>query len=608
MLVKRIQLANPTKIPQLKHNLEAQLSKSEFSFMRLKLCQPENFDFSKIPEYKSSKFDPELLKLAKENNCKFFSSTSSFTSILAKFYCLVSNDRRLSFEPGPLFAREPRRFTKTLRAPTSCILTRMPYGGYSIDYERSKLEDEESNPVMMKLGHSIERQLCNTEKEFEYFTLDCASDELMCPINEENTFNYTQVCLQLSKFSNFLLRSQIDCVNQSLDKTFDLKSRATFPIRMDPYNYRKFSNFEFTKRNTLFNSPEREYYDILRSAGLKWLFQAKLGCMDGLFVAYHNVATILGVEYIPVTRLEQDLIGGSSDALFEASIESLDQFLGLIVNRWKNIEYIRLSLAKTSSGLDIYVEPSQIGFDETTDMELGEMGLWKYHVTSKSFVDGVNVKFPVGKFDVKLDIKDVTEISDTRILQSEWKEARSRSSNLRDWVEDDEDEESLVKGDYVEATPGSMPVLSRKSEAILSTTSRSTSEQTSLLTREHATDSPEKALHSSKEVFKEYGSDIFLRSKCEKKDRSKSTSPAMKPEKGLIKSRISNLVTKLKSLWGALAGSDAETVKSKNDAPIAMTKKLHQALPNSQSTVNQAQRLAEKVSSKGLRSNLYKKV
>ena len=42
----------------------------------------------------------------------------------------------------------------------------------------------------------------------------------------------------------------------------------------------------------------RRFYDMTRSAFLKYSMQVRIGNMDGIFVAYHNTARIFGFQYI----------------------------------------------------------------------------------------------------------------------------------------------------------------------------------------------------------------------------------------------------------------------------------------------------------------------
>lgn len=59
----------------------------------------------------------------------------------------------------------------------------------------------------------------------------------------------------------------------------------------------------------LHSSFEREYYDLIRGAFLKWAFQLKIGRMDGAFVAYHNLLENQGFEYIKADEIYKRIFG-----------------------------------------------------------------------------------------------------------------------------------------------------------------------------------------------------------------------------------------------------------------------------------------------------------
>lgn len=67
------------------------------------------------------------------------------------------------------------------------------------------------------------------------------------------------------------MRSQLDCHDPRLPHcSFDLKTRAALPIRMDVQNYQKYQEYRLLSTHGLYCSFEREYYDMCRSAFLKY--------------------------------------------------------------------------------------------------------------------------------------------------------------------------------------------------------------------------------------------------------------------------------------------------------------------------------------------------
>lgn len=131
------------------------------------------------------------------------------------------------------------------------------------------------------------------------------------------------------------MRSQLDCHHPSLPGTgvFDLKTRAAMPIRLDVYNYEDHIDYHINKLHGPWESFEKEYYDLIRSAFLKYSFQARIGNMDGVFVAYHNTALIFGFQYIPLTEMETRLYGDprAGPRVFEKCVGLLNAIYSEII-------------------------------------------------------------------------------------------------------------------------------------------------------------------------------------------------------------------------------------------------------------------------------------
>ena len=76
----------------------------------------------------------------------------------------------------------------------------------------------------------------------------------------------------LSQSDKLVLRSQLDCFDSRLPGTgvFDIKTRAVTSIRHDQLNFKESSGYQIRTLNGLNQSFEREYYDLIRSAFLKY--------------------------------------------------------------------------------------------------------------------------------------------------------------------------------------------------------------------------------------------------------------------------------------------------------------------------------------------------
>ena len=70
------------------------------------------------------------------------------------------------------------------------------------------------------------------------------------------------------------MRSQLDCYDPRLPGTgvFDIKTRAAVPIRLDLMNYEENSGYIIRTLQGPLESFEKEYYDLIRSAFLKYRY------------------------------------------------------------------------------------------------------------------------------------------------------------------------------------------------------------------------------------------------------------------------------------------------------------------------------------------------
>jgi hypothetical protein len=75
-----------------------------------------------------------------------------------------------------------------------------------------------------------------------------------------------------SQSDKFILRSQLDCCDPRLPGTgvFDIKTRAVLTIRNDQLNFEEGSGYQIRTLQGLVESFEKEYYDLIRSAFLKY--------------------------------------------------------------------------------------------------------------------------------------------------------------------------------------------------------------------------------------------------------------------------------------------------------------------------------------------------
>jgi hypothetical protein len=117
---------------------------------------------------------------------------------------------------------------------------------------------------LLQLGKSLELQLTLPPTEFEQRVL--ASSQPPAHSGRE-AYSYLRL-------GDMLLRSQLDAAKDG--RVFDLKTRATYAIRSNMANYASHVGYRLTRVRGPFSSFEREFYDMIRSAFIKYGAEAPL--------------------------------------------------------------------------------------------------------------------------------------------------------------------------------------------------------------------------------------------------------------------------------------------------------------------------------------------
>jgi len=278
------------------------------------------FDFNALKDYITSSKDDTLSKIASQRGRKYLGSSSSMTGMLVHFHFLLSHWREINLNTlSRGFPEKLTSFTAIQRAP-SAIFLRYKDGHYAIDADK----EHDSANILMSLGRSLEKLFTLEKDEFERYRksnqTEFSEEERSVP----ESYHY-------SEMGNFLMRSQLDAHDPRLPGTgmFDLKTRAVVSIRMNTTRHEDGLGYEIKERYGGWESYEREFFDMIRSAFLKYSLQVRMGRMDGIFVAFHNVERIFGFQYVSLPELDLHLHGQSDTTLgdqeFKISLAMLDE-------------------------------------------------------------------------------------------------------------------------------------------------------------------------------------------------------------------------------------------------------------------------------------------
>jgi hypothetical protein len=324
-----------------------------------KIMPVNEFDFDALSEYKTSSKDEALLDLTKKLGTKFTGSTSSMSGVLQHFHFLLSNFRGLNHQMLSRGFPDPSsKFSKITFGPDAIFL-RYKKGIYAIDADKTY----DSPNIMSWLGHSLEKLLTTNRDEFELFR---RSSPEKAPA-EDNSSR----CYHYSKQGNLLMRSQLDAQDPRLPGTgvFDLKTRAVVSIRMNHKEYESGSGYQLRYAQGEWESYEREFYDMTRATLLKYSLQVRMGRMDGIFLAYHNIERIFGFQYLPLGEMDRVLHGQEDTILgdqeFKLSIALLDEMLGKAIAKFP--ETVSTVSSLSANKLTLLVTPNTHGDAQRKD-------------------------------------------------------------------------------------------------------------------------------------------------------------------------------------------------------------------------------------------------
>ena len=215
-----------------------------------------------------------LAGVANTNHCRFVGSSSSVAGPLVQLYCALSRFKEVDVSSlSETFHRQvcptssilfdswlswvqPRNFTPALVKPVTSIL-RKRGSFYALDGDAPARNPR--NLILMQLGKSLELQLTLDPEEFVRRVL-----------RESNPPAHKgRECYAYLRLGDLLLRSQLDAVTKD-GRVFDLKTRATAAIRANCVSYLQHVGYRLTQVSGFTGSYEREFYDMVRSAFIKY--------------------------------------------------------------------------------------------------------------------------------------------------------------------------------------------------------------------------------------------------------------------------------------------------------------------------------------------------
>ncbi|ORY91556.1 mitochondrial protein Pet127-domain-containing protein [Leucosporidium creatinivorum] len=281
----------------------------------------EEFELGKMPAYITSSKDEVLSQLAKSERKQFVGSTSSTVAMLCQIYFWLSKGKPVNLDMlSASWQDATTDFSAGQRLPASVVLHHRD-DHYAIDADKSMDATLNLN-ILADYGHMMEKLLTTDPDEFARF-LKTSPDPAPSLADEKQAYQY-------STTEHMILRSQLDAHDEHLPNvSFDVKTRGSVAVRQDRLNYVEAAGYDVHTLQGPWESFEREYYDLIRSAFLKYQFQARIGGMDGCFVAYHSTQRFFGFQYVPIPEMDAALFGSSQagEQVFKLSLGFLETIL-----------------------------------------------------------------------------------------------------------------------------------------------------------------------------------------------------------------------------------------------------------------------------------------
>ncbi|QRV86472.1 mRNA degradation protein [Ceratobasidium sp. AG-Ba] len=350
-----------------------------------------SFSYEKVNSFVTSSKDAELAELARRLGKKFTGSTSSVSMILSHIYFLISGWREIDLSVlSTSFAHMPNEFTSGQKMPYTFFMRR---NDDVVAFDSgSQADDPLDQNILSYIGVMLEKLLTLPREDFDTLlqkSPTALENESVLP--EREAYRY-------STSNSMVLRSQLDCVDSRLPGSgiFDLKTRAAISVRQDVWNVEIGSGYQIRSLTGPFESFEREYYDLCRSALLKYSFQARIGDMDGVFVAYHNTSRMFGFQYIPLEEMDERLFGGheGGERAFKACLGFLEVIAENVTSCFpeQDVKAMVYTNETKEPELSVWVEP--VAWSEPTPAPVYEFRLSVNHaVNGEPVPPGARVTF-----------------------------------------------------------------------------------------------------------------------------------------------------------------------------------------------------------------------
>lgn len=341
--------------PTLKHGLDRlvrtdgiytidTIAKDVGSDFLRNIAAPAPEILARFPEYTPPSRDKNLLAAAKANKVRYVTGSSSITEELMHIYFLLSNFKTPDLTGmGKNYDAKWMMYMSAYRKPTTFMLRKLAQGLYAVDGDSGLVPA--MNQDLSEMGVVLEALLTTDEATYRRI-MDPNST---MPKEEMEEILKGGHSHKMRKVGNMVVRSQIDCESTTSTGSkfvFEIKTRATAPIRYDVKNLNLYLDYKIKQRSGVVESFEREYFDLIRSILIKYYFQVKMGNMDGAFLCYHNTREIFGFQYISIEEIEKRVFGCKefAEIVFKTTLQIHQMIIDEALRLFPDPEMLRIGL------------------------------------------------------------------------------------------------------------------------------------------------------------------------------------------------------------------------------------------------------------------------
>lgn len=352
----------------------------------------DDIDHSRFGDFTTSSRDVKLAQLARHQGATILGSTSSVTTMCVQMHLLMMGDwlpeeqyqrwakkKRQNGKPQVGFVRNKmsNRLARVLCKPSGAMLRQRPGGVWGVDALPSS--DKPQNEVLIKLGRQMESMLTMEPQEFDDKLLIDSVVDPNEPLEGQDAYSY-------AKIDSTILRSQLDVLGTQLKgrkKVLDLKTRAVLPVRLNPSEYEQYQTYRLETLKGEYHSYEREQNDIFRTILLKYAFQAKIGDMNGILLAYHNTKEVFGFQHMDINYMDSKLFGDTrrGEVAFKLYMQMYDRLLTFVTGRFPDQPALKvLAWAEAVNGprqLKVFVETASMTAAEANYGDNAKIGIGK---------------------------------------------------------------------------------------------------------------------------------------------------------------------------------------------------------------------------------------